>query len=92
MARQNGFLDRLSEMAGMQDEPIPGQPLVEIGGYRRVLIENHSGVIEYADTAISVKVKFGTVCVLGSNLKFLRMTKQQLIIGGCIDCVRLVRR
>ena len=41
------FIDRMADAADLPDEPIPGQPLVEIAGERRVLIERHSGVTEY---------------------------------------------
>ena len=70
----------------------PGQPIVEIAGDRRVLIENHFGVKEYSREKIGVKVKYGLVCVCGCNLELIRMTKEQLIISGRIDAVTLIRR
>ena len=86
------FIDRMADAADLPDEPIPGQPLVEIAGERRVLIERHSGVTEYGRQQICVKVKYGTVCVTGQGLELTRMTKEQLIISGCIECVKLERR
>ena len=86
------FLDRVADAADLPDEPIPGQPLVEIVGERRVLIERHCGVTAYGRQEISVKVKYGTVCVFGQGLELTRMTKEQLIISGCIECVKLERR
>ena len=86
------FIDRLTEVADLPDEPIPGQSLVEIAGERRVLIERHCGVIEYGRQQICVKVKFGVVCITGQGLELTRMTKEQLIISGCISCVKLERR
>ena len=70
----------------------PGQPIVEIAGDRRVLIENHFGVKEYSREKIGVKVKYGLVCVCGCDLELIRMTKEQLIISGRIDAVTLIRR
>mgnify|MGYP002456976651 CR=1 FL=1 len=72
--------------------PRRGQPIVEIAGDRRVLIENHFGVKEYSREKIGVKVKYGLVCVCGCNLELIRMTKEQLIISGRIDAVTLIRR
>ena len=78
--------------ADLSAEPLPGQPIVEIAGDRRVLIENHFGVKEYSREKIGVKVKYGLVCVCGCNLELIRMTKEQLIISGRIDAVTLIRR
>ena len=71
---------------------LAGQPIVEIAGDRRVLIENHFGVKEYSREKIGVKVKYGLVCVCGCDLELIRMTKEQLIISGRIDAVTLIRR
>lgn len=75
----------------LPDEPLPRETLVEIAGYRRVLIEHHCGVVEYGCNLICVKVKFGVISVMGQNLELTRMTGQQLIVSGCIDSVRLER-
>ena len=85
------FMERVTAAADLQDEPIPGLPLVEIAGDRRVLIEHHRGVTQYGSCCISVRVKFGTVVISGSHLELARMTAQQLIITGKIDCVQLER-
>lgn len=82
------WMDRLD----LPEEPLPFQPLVEIAGCQRVLIEHHCGVTEYGRQAICVKVRFGSVCIQGSGLELSRMTRQQLIISGCIDSVTLKRR
>lgn len=84
----NRLLDRLD----LPEEPGPGRPVVEIAGTDRVLIERHGGVTEYGSSQIRVKVRYGSVCVTGSGLQLKRMTREQLIICGCIDCVRLERR
>lgn len=81
-------MDRLD----LPDEPAPMQPIVELAGHSRVLIENHLGVIQYGRQQICVKVKYGVVEVSGQKLELKRMTRAQLIISGCIDCVRLQRR
>lgn len=73
-------------------ESLPGQVLVEIAGENRVLIEHHGGVREYSRERISVRVKYGLVQVCGSCLELRCMTKEQLVISGCIDCVTLKRR
>lgn len=92
MGRGRFLLDRLTEEADLTGEPLPGQPIVEIAGDNRVLIENHFGVKEYGTQRITVKVKYGCVCVSGCGLELQRMTKEQLVIKGRIDCVTVQRR
>ena len=89
--QRKSLMERIINSADLPDEPLPGQPLVEIAGERRVLIENHYGVTEYSPQTIRVKVKFGQVCVCGSGLALARMTKGQLIISGKVDSVHLFK-
>ena len=91
MALKKGILDRAIMSADLPGEVIPGMPLVEILGEHRVLIENHRGVVEYGCTEICTKVKFGIIKVCGNGLMLSRMTKQQLVISGKIDCVYLCK-
>lgn len=92
MGRGRNFLERLADEADISTEPLPGQPIIEVAGDRRVLIENHFGVKAYSREKIIVQVKFGWVSVCGCSLEILRMTKDQLIICGKIDAVTLQRR
>ncbi|MDD5864460.1 MAG: YabP/YqfC family sporulation protein [Firmicutes bacterium] len=92
MGKRRQIWERLADGADLAAEPLPGQPIVEIAGDRRVLIENHYGVKEYSREKITVKVKYGFVCICGCNLELIRMTKEQLVISGRIDTVSLIRR
>ena len=91
MKERRNFLDQLSSVSDLQDEAIPGLPLIEILGDRRVLIEHHCGITEYGCNQICVKVRQGMISVVGTKLELALMTKEQLIISGCIEGVRLVR-
>ena len=73
----------------VMDEPMPMLPLVEIAGRGRVVVEDQRGVAGYGCNCIRIKVKFGCICVEGSNLELSQMTKGQLVICGCIEAVRL---
>lgn len=88
MKRRSDLWERMD----LPGESLPGQVLVEITGENRVLIENHRGVREYSRERIGVKVKYGLVQVCGSCLELRCMTKDQLVISGCIDGVLLKRR
>lgn len=92
MGRGHNFLDRLAEEADLSYEPVPGQPIMELAGDHRVLIENHLGVKAYSREKIVVKVAFGLLSVCGCGLELMRMTREQLVICGRIDGIMLQRR
>lgn len=92
MGRKQEFFYRLTDGMDLPGEPLPGQPIIEIAGESRVLIENHCGVKEYSRERIGIQVKYGMVCVCGSCLELKHMTSQQLVISGKIDTVTLLRR
>lgn len=92
MKQNRHWLERMADQADLPGETGLGQPLIELAGQNRVLIEHHMGVTRYGREKICVKVKFGTVAVNGCGLELSRMTKEQLIICGRIDCVELHRR
>ena len=67
--------------------PMPGVPLLEICNSRRILIENHQGVLAYNSNEIVVKVRRGNICISGDRLQLNRMSKYQLVIKGVISSV-----
>ena len=90
--KQNGsMLDKIAWMMDLPTEALPGQALVEIIGENRVLIENHCGVTKYGETEIAIRVCYGHIFVCGCGLRMAKMTKQQVIICGRIDCISLCR-
>ena len=91
MERKKLLMERITNATDLQDAPIPGLPLIELAGDRRVLMENHAGVTEYGHERICVKVKFGQVCICGQELCLAKMTKSQLIVCGRIDSIELYR-
>ncbi len=81
----------ITELADLPGESLPGQPLLELYGDDRVLIENHKGILEYGSQLIRVKMQYGALCVKGSDLHLRRMQDKQLVIMGCIGAVELER-
>lgn len=90
MGKARRWLDQLADQADLPGEA--GLPLMELAGDRRVLIEHHQGVTQYSSGCICVKVKYGLLSVEGCGLELARMSREQLIIRGRIDQVRLIRR
>lgn len=92
MKNWGNWMQRLAEEMDISQEAVPGLPLVELCGEKRVLIENHRGVLTYGSAEIHVCVSFGEVVVRGCGLELAKMTREQLVICGRIDSVYLVRR
>jgi len=92
MGCKESFLKRIAKVSVLQEEPIPGLPLVEVAGDKRVLIEHHKGVTEYGRDQICVRVSYGQIQVCGMDMELCRMTRGQLIITGQIHSVQFQRR
>lgn len=91
MGEKRSVLRQLLDEAGLEDEALPTQCVVELLGEGRVLIENHKGVIEYGSEAIAARAEFGSVRIVGVNLRLRLMTAQKLVIVGKIDAIALER-
>lgn len=68
------------------------QPIVEITGQNRVLIENHQGILAYSREEIGIKVSYGKVVITGSDLNLLQISCEQLVVKGHIDSLQLCGR
>lgn len=65
------------------------QTLVEVVGNRRVLVENHRGILGYGTEEICVGATFGSLQISGSNLRLCCMNREQLFISGQIQSISL---
>lgn len=81
--------EALLESAELPGELVPGQPLLELAGQNRALVEGHRGIVEYGRERIRVRVKFGIICICGTGLELTRMTGSQLVISGQIGGITL---
>ncbi len=75
--------------ADLPGETLPGEPLLELLGDSRVLVEHHGGIMEYGTERIRVRVKYGVLQIAGQKLQLLRMLGPQLIITGTITGIEI---
>jgi len=88
---RRSLLRKLTEYANLPGESLPGVPLLEISGDDRILVENHTCVLEYSESVIMIRVKFGVIKISGEGMILACVNKDQLIIHGKVDSVVLVR-
>lgn len=91
MKRKTSLWQYILDKAGLEEEPTPTQPVVELLGEGRVLIEHHRGVNQYSTERVQVRVCYGEVRVLGRNLRLRLMTGHKLVILGKIDGIEVWR-
>ena len=91
MKESRGLVKRLRNLIFASGQSLPGIPIVELAGNKRVLIENHLGITEYEHEKIGVLVKYGKVTITGESLEIGRLSNQQLVITGRIDGIQMER-
>lgn len=91
MGMRKPLSEMIAEQSDLLDEAFPGQPLVELMGDRRVLIEHHCGVNRYGSDAICIRMKYGQIQINGSRLELAKMCGKQLVITGQVDSVSIIR-
>lgn len=92
MRNGHHFWEQLRDQTSRKIETPASHTIVEITEDRRVLIENHLGVTAYGTDKIVIKVRYGFLCVCGKKLEILHMSKDQLVVYGCIQGVHLQRK
>ena len=58
-------------------------------GNRRVLIENHTGILEFAAECVRLSSKRGEITVSGTELTLAEVRPHSLIVLGRIDAVEM---
>ena len=91
MEKKTGFLDRFMVASGLPSENPGNVAIAELVGDRRVVIENHKGIVKYEKDSICVHVDFGVLSVSGETLSLTQMTRERLVISGNIRSVDLSR-
>lgn len=92
MNRDHRILKSASVGGNVLEESLPGVSIIEICENKRVLIENHQGIIRYDFDEIIVKTRRGCICICGNNLKLNRMSKVKLVVTGQICSVNMQGR
>ena len=80
-----GWRDLPEETAERFDLPadaVAGVPKITITGKMRVLVENHKGLLSYAEDCVEILGGRTRVCIRGNGLELRAMDRNDLIITG----------
>lgn len=81
----------VSDFLDLPEDAVLGSARVEITAGKRLLIDNHHGVLSYSEETVTVLLPDGKLAVYGDRLRMKAMTERQLLIGGRIDSVEWIR-
>lgn len=81
---KDSFLDVLADKFDLPGEAVAGDSRVTITGNRRILIENHKGLMEYGENQIEVNCGKTILKIRGEELFIRAMNSQELLITGTI--------
>ena len=87
MSRRKHLWNQIFTAVGLPSESLPFKSLVEISDNDRILIENHKGVVLYTHEEIHIRLDKNMLCISGSDLLICYMSKERLVISGCINSV-----
>lgn len=77
-------VELLAEALELPEDALLGAAKVTVTAGRRLVVENHSGVLSYGEEQIVLKLPRGKLSILGEGLSLTAMTRDRLIISGRI--------
>lgn len=89
MMRQKSW-QRIGAMLDIPDDIMMDTVRVTMVGRGELLVENHSGIIEYTSELLRVKVSDGELSVSGTGLSLAVIEKEQVRVAGTVSAVRYV--
>ena len=82
LKKRKALLMNLAERLELPEEAVSGAAKLSVTGGKRILIENHRGILEYGSERIAVRMDSGTLILSGTELHLLGMNEQELLFGG----------
>lgn len=84
-------LGNIPEIIDVPDQTLPGVPIIEIYGNRRVLIEGRCAVTQYGATCVRLRNRIGVVSICGCGLSMAELSPNRMIVTGSIEGVSIMK-
>ena len=85
----NKIRSKLADELEMPDNVMSNNFDIRIQGNKRVIIENHVGVLIYENDIIHIKTKIQNVVIKGEKLKIGEITDFYIIVNGEIKEIQI---
>ena len=77
----------LSERLGLPEDLLFASAKLTVIAGKRIMVENHRGILEYSPEHILLAVGRGKISLSGSDFVIDAMNKNEIIISGRLQCV-----
>ena len=82
--KKDSFFDKAAEIFDIPSEVVAGMARITVTGCRRVLVENHKGILEYGSEEIHINGGRMVLKLRGSGMELRSMNTEELLITGRI--------
>lgn len=85
--KKDDFLDKAAEIFDIPEDVIAGMSRITVTGCRRVLVENHKGILEYGDSEIHINCGRMILKLFGGSLELRALNTAELLVTGRLSCI-----
>lgn len=80
--KKDNFLEKAADIFDLPGEVVAGMPRITVTGCRRVLVENHKGILEYGTDEIHINGGKMVLILRGSGMELRSLNPTELLITG----------
>lgn len=74
----------IAQVLELPKELVLDLPHISMVGKEEIIIQNHNGILEYAEDVIRIKTKLGIVIISGRDLVISKITNEYIQASGKI--------
>ena len=78
---------RLEKILDLPEEVSTNEPKITIVSFKKLIIENYKGILEYDENLIKVSTYIGIINIVGKALILNEMTVDDVMVIGNIDSI-----
>ncbi len=78
---------KINNILEFPEEITNNEPKVTIIGFKKIMVENYKGILEYENFFVRLNTTIGVLNINGFNLSLNEMTDEDLIITGKIESI-----
>ncbi|MCT4594594.1 MAG: sporulation protein YqfC [Anaeromicrobium sp.] len=83
--------ESLAELLELPKDIILDLPRITMLGNLQLYIENHKGIIEYTKVRIRVKLREGSLRVIGKDLTIKNIMEEEIVICGELHSIEFMK-